>query len=95
MISLNNLWVTTQKSPVKNNGLPAGIRTRFGKYCPQLCIDGKPTRLGKFETLQEAEIVYLKARIARDKKYIQEGLNAVNKLESKLTMLLECVKDAA
>jgi hypothetical protein len=95
MISLSNLWVTTQKIAIKGNGLPVGIRTRHGKYCPQLCISGKPTRLGKFETIEEAQIVYLKARIARDKKYIKQGLDAVNKLEIKLTRMLQCVKDAA
>jgi hypothetical protein len=95
MISLSSIWVTTQRIAVKGNGLPVGIRLRHGKYCPELCSDGKQARLGRFETLQEAEIVYLKARIDRDKKYIKQGLDAVNKLESKLTRMLQCVKDAA
>ena len=92
MLNISNIWVTTQRVALKDNGLPNGIRIRHGKYHAELCIGGERTRLGKFESLQEAEIVYLKARIARDKRYIQEGVEAV---EKRLEALTECEGVAA
>jgi hypothetical protein len=98
MVTLNmsNIHLIKERTSTgRSNKLPRNIRKDHNRFRPQICENGKVRGLGSFETIKEAEIVQLKAEIARDKRYIEAAQKVVAGMEKRLTELQLKLKQVA
>lgn len=50
-----------------------GVALHKGKFCSQICIDGKRTYLGRFASAEEANAAYYKAALAHFGEFANSG----------------------
>jgi hypothetical protein len=87
ILNMSNLRLVTKNYENGTNSLPHGLRVVHGKYSAQISVNGVNGCLGRFDKVDDAEKAYLEARIKRDRGYINDALEVIEKLERRLNEL--------